>query len=43
MTQPFRRGMLSRIGISVGAPVGPQDATPEKLQELVATLRGDWK
>ncbi|MGE5336675.1 MAG: MFS transporter [Gemmatimonadota bacterium] len=43
MTQPFRRGMLSRIGISVGAPVAPQEATPEKLQELVSTLRGDWK
>ncbi len=43
MTQPFRRGILSRIGINVGVPVAPHDATPEYLQEMVAALRGDWK
>jgi 1-acyl-sn-glycerol-3-phosphate acyltransferase len=43
MTQPFRRGLLSKIGISVGVPVAPRDATPESLLEMVATLRGDWK
>jgi 1-acyl-sn-glycerol-3-phosphate acyltransferase len=43
MTQPFRRGLRSSIGISVGVPVAPQEASPEYLQELVAALRGDWK
>ncbi len=43
MTQPFRRGLLSKIGISVGVPVAPQEATPQALQEMVAELRGDWK
>jgi 1-acyl-sn-glycerol-3-phosphate acyltransferase len=43
MTRPLRRGMLSKIGISVGVPVPPNEATPENLQTMVATLRGDWK
>jgi len=43
MTQPFRRGLLSQIGISVGVPVAPNEATPAHLQAMVATLRGDWK
>jgi len=43
MSQPFRRGLLSKIGIRVGVPVPPHEATPEQLQAQVATLRGDWK
>lgn len=43
MTQPFRRGWLSWIGIRVGAAVAPADAAPEQLQQHVAELRGDWK
>ena len=43
MTQPFRRGFFSKIGISVGAPVAPAETTPEHLQERVAALRGDWR
>ncbi len=43
MTHPFRRGLFSHIGVSVGLPVVPADAAPEVLQGLVATLRGDWK
>ncbi len=43
MTQPFRRGLWSRIGISAGVPVPAQQATPENLQQMVAALRGDWK
>jgi hypothetical protein len=41
MTRPFRRGMLSRIGLIVGTPVLPLEATPEGLQERVLALRGD--
>ncbi|MBK6980839.1 MAG: MFS transporter [Betaproteobacteria bacterium] len=43
MTRPFRRGVFSRIGLAVGAPVRPADATPEKLKERVLELRGDWR
>lgn len=43
MTQPFRRGLLSRIGIAVGDAVPANLAMPDKLAELVLALRGDWK
>jgi 1-acyl-sn-glycerol-3-phosphate acyltransferase len=43
MTRPFRRGILSRIGLVVGTPVPPREATPEGLQERVLALRGDWR
>ncbi|HQZ45708.1 MAG TPA: MFS transporter [Usitatibacteraceae bacterium] len=41
MTRPFRRGIFSRIGLSVGAPVEPAHATPEALQARVLELRGE--
>jgi 1-acyl-sn-glycerol-3-phosphate acyltransferase len=43
MRKPLRRGLFSKIGLVVGAPVAPEAATPEYLQSLVAELRGDWK
>ena len=43
MTRPFRRGVFSRIGLVVGAAVGPQQVTPEGMQEQVLALRGDWR
>jgi 1-acyl-sn-glycerol-3-phosphate acyltransferase len=43
MTRPFRRGILSRIGLVVGTPVSPREVTPEGLQERVLVLRGDWR
>jgi len=43
MSRPLRRGMFSRIALTVGAPVAPGEATPERLQSLVAGLRGDWR
>jgi 1-acyl-sn-glycerol-3-phosphate acyltransferase len=43
MTQPLRRGMFSRIGLTVGAPVDPSLAAPEQLQHRVLELRGDWR
>jgi len=43
MTQPFRRGLFSKIGIRVGDPVAPPAATPEQLQQLVTAMRGDWR
>ena len=39
MTRPFRRGMFSRIGLAIGAPLSPGEATPEALQERVHALR----
>ena len=41
MTRPFRRGVLSRIGLVAGVPVPPHEVTPEGLQERVLALRGD--
>jgi 1-acyl-sn-glycerol-3-phosphate acyltransferase len=43
MTRPFRRGILSRIGLIAGTPVSPREVTPEGLQERVLALRGDWR
>ncbi|MBI4741250.1 MAG: MFS transporter [Betaproteobacteria bacterium] len=42
MSKPLRRGLFSKIGLAVGAPVAPQEATPEHLQAVVAAMRGDW-
>jgi 1-acyl-sn-glycerol-3-phosphate acyltransferase len=39
----FARGPRSRLSLAVGAPVEPQQATPEYLHQQVSTLRGDWK
>ncbi|HCV14553.1 MAG TPA: glycerol acyltransferase, partial [Candidatus Accumulibacter sp.] len=41
MSRPLRRGMFSRIALTVGTPVTPEAATPEHLQQIVARLRGD--
>ena len=43
MSKPLRRGMFSRIAVIVGTPVVPEEATPARLQEIVAILRGDWR
>jgi 1-acyl-sn-glycerol-3-phosphate acyltransferase len=43
MKSPLRRGVLSKIGLAVGAPVRPAAVTPEGLQQIVTQLRGDWK
>jgi 1-acyl-sn-glycerol-3-phosphate acyltransferase len=43
MTKPFRRGILSRIGLEAGEPFAPQVATPEALQAEVLRMRGDWR
>ena len=37
------RGVFSKIVLVVGAPVAPDRATPEFLQERVLALRGDWR
>jgi len=41
MTRPLRRGLFSKVGLAVAAPVSPAAATPEALQDIVAGLRGD--
>jgi 1-acyl-sn-glycerol-3-phosphate acyltransferase len=43
MTRPFRRGLFSRIAIAGAPPVPPEEATPERLQAIVAGLRGERK
>ena len=39
---PFRRlkGLFSKIALVAGAPLAPERATPEALQETVLSLRG---
>ena len=37
------RGPRSQLALAVGAPVAPDLATPEFLQEQVSGLRGEWK
>jgi 1-acyl-sn-glycerol-3-phosphate acyltransferase len=36
------RGLFSKIALVAGAPLLPEQATPERLQEKVFALRGDW-
>ena len=43
MKTPFRRGLFSRIGLRVGAPLAPEAATLPVLHERVLTLRGAVK
>jgi 1-acyl-sn-glycerol-3-phosphate acyltransferase len=38
MVRPFRRGVFSRVGLNVGAPVAPEQVSPELLQQRVAQL-----
>ena len=42
MTKPLRRGLLSRIGLSVGTPHGG-NVTPDDLQQTVLALRGETR
>jgi len=43
MSQPSRLAPFKKIALAVGAPVAPQHATPELLQQSVLALRGEWK
>ncbi|WP_291995295.1 MFS transporter [Candidatus Accumulibacter sp. ACC003] len=44
MSKPRRLlGLFSKIALSVGPAVAPEEATPERLRELVVGLRGDWQ
>jgi 1-acyl-sn-glycerol-3-phosphate acyltransferase len=43
MTRPFRRAPFSRIRLRVGQALRPDEATPDRLQAIIAGLRGDWK
>lgn len=35
--------LFPKIGLSVGAPLAPAEATPEALHAAVLALRGDWR
>src|SRR4029077_1440005 len=37
------RGLFSKIALVAGAPLSPEQATPETLQQAVLALRGDWR
>ncbi|MGH8729004.1 MAG: MFS transporter [Burkholderiales bacterium] len=43
MTRPFRRSAFSKIGLVAAPAVAPGYVTPQKLQETVLALRGEWK
>lgn len=38
MSQPFRRGVWSRVGLSAGAPIAAAEVTPEGLQARVQQM-----
>ena len=38
MVRPFRRGIFSRVGLTVGAPLAAVEVTPEVLRARVASL-----
>ncbi len=43
MSRPFRRGVLSKIGLAVAPPIAAELATLESLQVKVGELRGEWR
>jgi 1-acyl-sn-glycerol-3-phosphate acyltransferase len=43
MTRPSRLMPFRRIGLAVGDPVPPAQATPELLHTRVLAMRGDWR
>jgi 1-acyl-sn-glycerol-3-phosphate acyltransferase len=43
MTRPSRLVPFKQIGLAAGRAVAPRDVVPETLQQVVLTLRGDWK
>jgi 1-acyl-sn-glycerol-3-phosphate acyltransferase len=40
MSQPFRRGLFSRVGMVAGTPLAPADVSPAGLRDRVAALLG---
>lgn len=43
MSKPFRRGLWNRVELVIGAPIPAEEASPARLREEVARLRGDWR
>ncbi|KAF7599935.1 MAG: glycerol acyltransferase [Candidatus Dactylopiibacterium carminicum] len=43
MRKPFRRGFWNRVELVIGKPIPADEATPARLREEVARLRGDWR
>lgn len=41
MCKPFRRGLFSPVGLKIGAPLAPENASPQQLFDQVRALRGD--
>jgi len=41
MVRPFRRGVLSRVGLKAGAPMAAAEVQPEALRARVAALMAD--
>lgn len=40
MRKPFRRGIFAQVGLNIGAPVAPDQASPQQLFAQVSELRG---
>ena len=43
MSEPFRRGLLNKVGLVVGPPVPAPLATADTMRAQVSALRGDWR
>ena len=38
MSKPLRRGLFNRVGLVVGAPIAPENVSPQALQATVQAL-----
>jgi len=39
----LRRGFFPRLSVEVGEALAAHEASPERLEQIVAALRGDWR
>ena len=43
LSRPLRRGIFNRVELVSAPPLPPAEATPERLQDIVAALRGEMR
>ena len=43
LSRPLRRGIFNRVELVSAPPLPPAEATPERLQGIVAGLRGEMR
>ena len=43
LSRPLRRGIFNRIELVSAAPLSAAEAAPERLQNIIAQLRGEMR